>query len=517
MAGIIINNLANEQVLTDYFARRADPARRHPLWRVSKPHQFPGRLRRVPGRLWAGGQSVRCGDLGLLSGRRSNPLPRTKPMIAAAEGIVSGLDSHRTGRAGYVRHRRGRRASGAASAAGTGTRASTTGRKQESTLGATAQRSSNMATISGGASGAWSATATWVGGVLPGASDTAKPAGFIVAIDQNVTVTALDNTSTDGHFTIAVDKTITGTVTIWRAALPAVQPHFRRSHHCRRGHRWRDRRGLWREQRQYGHSGHYRRGHGRQRSHLLRGAERAVRALCAITGNCVPGSHATAYGVNNAATGSIYITGTAIGNRAPHPPPTTPPRGASPSRAQSQVAAPPAVAGVINTGAGTLTITGNVTGGGDTTAVGVRNVATGDSHHYRRCHGWHERHGLRCQQRRRGHSDHYGGSHGQRHRRGYLQHPGGYCDRHWGCDGWQRRGCPRHYERRYRCNRRRGQRHRRREHNRLRHYQRRGRHGHDYGRHCGRDQRHGLRCHQRRGRDSHDYGQLRRAAPNVSP
>lgn len=43
------------------------------------------------------------------------------------------------------------------------------------------------------ASGNWSNTATWDGGTLPGVSDSVRPNGFNVTIDQNITVTELRN------------------------------------------------------------------------------------------------------------------------------------------------------------------------------------------------------------------------------------------------------------------------------------------------------------------------------------
>lgn len=45
------------------------------------------------------------------------------------------------------------------------------------------------------ATGAWSDTATWNGGTLPGASDDVHANGFTVTIDQNVTVLSLRTTS----------------------------------------------------------------------------------------------------------------------------------------------------------------------------------------------------------------------------------------------------------------------------------------------------------------------------------
>lgn len=48
-----------------------------------------------------------------------------------------------------------------------------------------------MATITSGASGNWSATATWVGSVVPGISDTAK-IDHVVTLDVSGNVGGID-------------------------------------------------------------------------------------------------------------------------------------------------------------------------------------------------------------------------------------------------------------------------------------------------------------------------------------
>lgn len=69
-----------------------------------------------------------------------------------------------------------------------------------------------MATITSAASGNFSAGATWVGGVVPGAADVAIAAtGHIVAIDVDVTVTELRQAGT-GKFTLGNGRTINGNV-----------------------------------------------------------------------------------------------------------------------------------------------------------------------------------------------------------------------------------------------------------------------------------------------------------------
>lgn len=69
-----------------------------------------------------------------------------------------------------------------------------------------------MATITSAASGNFSDTATWVGGVVPGAADIAvADTGHTVTIDSDVTVTEFQQAGT-GKFTLGNDRTITGIV-----------------------------------------------------------------------------------------------------------------------------------------------------------------------------------------------------------------------------------------------------------------------------------------------------------------
>lgn len=70
-----------------------------------------------------------------------------------------------------------------------------------------------MATITSAASGNFSAGATWVGGVVPGAADIAVAAtGHVITIDVDVTVTEFRQTGT-GKFSLGGGRTITGAVT----------------------------------------------------------------------------------------------------------------------------------------------------------------------------------------------------------------------------------------------------------------------------------------------------------------
>ena len=68
------------------------------------------------------------------------------------------------------------------------------------------------------ATGNWSSLATWDGGVsLPGASDTVRPNGYTVTIDQNITVTELRGDASSpavagGSYLFSAGRTITGNI-----------------------------------------------------------------------------------------------------------------------------------------------------------------------------------------------------------------------------------------------------------------------------------------------------------------
>jgi hypothetical protein len=69
-----------------------------------------------------------------------------------------------------------------------------------------------MATITSASSGNFSNTATWVGGVVPGAGDDAVAAtGHVVVIDFDVTVLSFQQTGT-GKFTLGDGRNVTGDV-----------------------------------------------------------------------------------------------------------------------------------------------------------------------------------------------------------------------------------------------------------------------------------------------------------------
>jgi len=73
-----------------------------------------------------------------------------------------------------------------------------------------------MATIASQATGNWSSTSTWSGGVLPGVNDVAQVvAGHVVTIDQNVAVQSLSNTG-NGKFVLtgSTPRTITCSISM---------------------------------------------------------------------------------------------------------------------------------------------------------------------------------------------------------------------------------------------------------------------------------------------------------------
>lgn len=65
-----------------------------------------------------------------------------------------------------------------------------------------------MATITAAKAGNWSAPDTWVGGVLPGVTDTAGTGGYVVTVDQDINVAVLTN-ATNGKFVVSGTRTLT--------------------------------------------------------------------------------------------------------------------------------------------------------------------------------------------------------------------------------------------------------------------------------------------------------------------
>ena len=55
-----------------------------------------------------------------------------------------------------------------------------------------------MAVINAVASGNWSNSATWPGGIFPSASDDVHANGFTITVDQDITVLSINTTSGGG-------------------------------------------------------------------------------------------------------------------------------------------------------------------------------------------------------------------------------------------------------------------------------------------------------------------------------
>jgi hypothetical protein len=208
-----------------------------------------------------------------------------------------------------------------------------------------------VATIVAKATGNWSATGTWTGDVVPGANDIAQTGAYTVTIDQSITCTRIEATST-GHWVISnADYSITadvkhagtydsgglrvahssGTLTItgnvtttglhpivhWGSAPLTV-------------------------------SGNVTGGSGAQY-----GIHNINANTVNVTGICTGGTGSNSHGVNNDSTGTINITGSVVGGGG----------GGS--------------SGVYNKTTGTVTVTGNATGGSTGDACGAWNHAGG--------------------------------------------------------------------------------------------------------------------------------------------
>ncbi len=181
-----------------------------------------------------------------------------------------------------------------------------------------------MATITAAQTGNWSATATWAGGSLPSADDTADCAGYDVTIDQDVTIVALTN-SGDGSFLVDAAHTITADLTCG-----AGTDYLLKDSHA---------------------SGTVTIIGALTGSATSSGAIlRTGAGQTDISGNITGGSAAAKYGMRNEGTGTVNITGNITG-------------GSNGS-----------ASGLINTTTGTVNVTGNVAPG---SGVGVYNSLGG--------------------------------------------------------------------------------------------------------------------------------------------
>ncbi len=185
-----------------------------------------------------------------------------------------------------------------------------------------------MATVSATKSGNWSDPTVWdTNPTLPQAGDTVKPASYTVAIDQAVAVTALDNTTSGGGFTVAAARTIAANI-IGGTAICVVCSH--------------------------------------------------TTGTVAITGNVTGGTAAACYGLSNTAAGAVTVSGTVTGgsNNTAHGIYNS---GAGTVTITNNVAgsATAAANGIYNAGAGAFVVNGNVTGSGANSSIGAANASTG--------------------------------------------------------------------------------------------------------------------------------------------
>ena len=183
-----------------------------------------------------------------------------------------------------------------------------------------------MATIVAQANGNWSNPATWAGGVVPGAGDTAQTGNYIVTIDASVTCTL--NPTGSGRFQVnSGGITITGDLVM-------------QSSHTGGG------------------------------LHATHGS-----GTVALTGTVTGGAGNNAYGAVNAGAGTLTVgaaTGGAGNNAygAYNQAAGTLTAGAATGGAGNNAY------GAANTGAGTLTV-GTATGGAGYSALGAYNAAAG--------------------------------------------------------------------------------------------------------------------------------------------
>lgn len=185
-----------------------------------------------------------------------------------------------------------------------------------------------MALVTAKATGNWSAGSTWDSDpALPASGDTVNCAGYIVTVDQDVTVAQIKSTGA-GYFAVSAARTINAAVLS-----------------------------------DTGHSGGavIRCTHATGTVAIIGnvtagpnvGMSHSAAGTINVTGNVTGGSGANAYGINQTSTGTINITGNLLGGSTSN------------------------CRGVHNNSTGTIAITGNATGGAGTTAFGAFNAGAG--------------------------------------------------------------------------------------------------------------------------------------------
>jgi hypothetical protein len=211
-----------------------------------------------------------------------------------------------------------------------------------------------MATIVAAATGAWSAGATWTGGVKPGVGDIAQTGAYTVTIDQDVTCTTIEATSS-GHFEVTSGgKTINANY-VMNTTYP-TNGGLRCTHAA--GTVTLNGNVTGGAQVAVGNNaagtltivGTVTGGGG---SNCL-GVKNASSGILNVTGNVTAGSGSASHGIQNASTGTVNITGDVA------------------------AAAGSGTQGVNNYSTGTVTITGNVaSSGGAGTCYGAYNAVGG--------------------------------------------------------------------------------------------------------------------------------------------
>lgn len=214
----------------------------------------------------------------------------------------------------------------------------------------------HAATITAAQTGNWSATATWTGGVLPGAGDVAEANGKTVTIDQDVTVTSL-TTASGGGFACSTTRTINaqihavastclafsginGTIlTIIGGVYAGAGPNYVGIYCTSSG--------------VINITGDVHGGSGGSSSNPAAGVSNGSSGIINITGNAYAGTIGGSYGLYNSSTGIINLTGNSHGG------------------------AIATARGSYNAATGSINISGNACAGTVTDAQGAYNNAGG--------------------------------------------------------------------------------------------------------------------------------------------
>lgn len=190
-----------------------------------------------------------------------------------------------------------------------------------------------MATIVALASGNWSAGGTWTGGVKPGSGDTAQSGAFTVTIDEDVTCTMIEATST-GWFTCSTTRAITADIkhSGSNTANGALElTHTSGSTVTINGNLL---------------------AMGGSTNNRETVNNTSTGALV-VNGDVSGGAGTSSVGIYNASTGTVDVTGDVTGT------------GSNTS------------VGIAMFGTGTVTVVGNVTGGTGANAAGINNESSG--------------------------------------------------------------------------------------------------------------------------------------------